>query len=373
MLRKATLLAIALFLCAITANAMEWTLIKVGGRDHVTLDNVAEFYGLGPVHRVGNEFVMNTGQRSLRGSQGSVEFFINGLKFNLSYPIAESGSSLLVSRMDLTKVIEPVLRPQRIQGAERVDTIVLDAGHGGHDNGAYSQYGWEKDFTLDVVGRARILLQQAGYKVALTRSTDTFVPLYDRVRYANQFKDALFISIHFNSGGAAATGLETYTLAPRGVPSMMADGPRISDLDPCPGHANDAENMALATATHAAMVVRSRMFDRGIKRARFVVIRDIVIPGVLVEGGFLSNIYDARLIATPAYRQQMASCVLQAVQNYRRAVGTQSTAEMAARRSAEPRVEFSTRRDGVDGGGAGLNSDAQFSTEPTVITGPVRN
>ena len=373
MLRKATLLAIALFLCAITANAMEWTLIKVGGRDHVTLDNVAEFYGLGPVHRVGNEFVMNTGQRSLRGSQGSVEFFINGLKFNLSYPIAESGSSLLVSRMDLTKVIEPVLRPQRIQGAERVDTIVLDAGHGGHDNGAYSQYGWEKDFTLDVVGRARILLQQAGYKVALTRSTDTFVPLYDRVRYANQFKDALFISIHFNSGGAAATGLETYTLAPRGVPSMMADGPRISDLDPCPGHVNDAENMALATATHAAMVVRSRMFDRGIKRARFVVIRDIVIPGVLVEGGFLSNIYDARLIATPAYRQQMASCVLQAVQNYRRAVGTQSTAEMAARRSAEPRVEFSTRRDGVDSGSAGLNSGAQFSTEPTVITGPSQN
>jgi len=347
---------------------MDWTLINVGGRDHVTLDNVAEFYGLGKLRRVGNDFVMNTGQRSLRGAQGSVDFFINGLKFNLSYPIAESGGVLLVSRMDLTKVIEPVLRPQRIQGAEKVDTIVLDAGHGGYDNGAYSQYGWEKDFTLDVVARAKMLLQQAGYKVALTRSSDTFVPLYDRVRFANQFKNALFISIHFNSGGAAATGLETYTLAPRGVPSMMADGPRISDLDPCAGHANDAENMALATATHAAMVLRSRMFDRGIKRARFVVIRDIVIPGVLVEGGFLSNIYDARLIATPAYREQMASCVLQAVQNYRRAVGTQTSGEMAAGRSTEPRVEFSIRRDGIGSGSTGVGSDAQFSTQPTVIT-----
>jgi N-acetylmuramoyl-L-alanine amidase len=368
MLRRAIFLVIALVWCAVTANAMDWTLIKVGGRDHVTMDNVAEFYGLGKVRRVGNDFIMSAGQRSLRGAEGSVEFFINGLKFNLSYPIAESGSQLLVSRMDLTKVIEPVLRPQRIQGAESVDTVVLDAGHGGHDNGAYSQWGWEKDFTLDVVIRARTLLQQAGYKVAMTRSSDTFVPLYDRVRYANQFKNAVFISIHFNSGGAAATGLETYTLAPRGVPSMMADGPRISDLDPCAGQINDAENMALATATHAAMVVRSRMFDRGIKRARFVVIRDIVIPGVLVEGGFLSNVYDARLISTPAYRQQMASCVLQAVQNYRRAVGPQSSAQMTARSYAEPRVEFSTRRDGIDSGSAAINGGSQFSTQPTVIT-----
>ena len=81
--------------------------------------------------------------------------------------------------------------------------------------------------------------------------------------------------------------------------------------------------MALATAMHAAMVVRSRMWDRGIKRARFVVIRDITIPGVLVEGGFQSNITDARLIALPAYRQQMAESIMKAVHNYRRAVGTQ--------------------------------------------------
>jgi N-acetylmuramoyl-L-alanine amidase len=148
---------------------------------------------------------------------------------------------------------------------------------------------------------------------------------------------------------------------------MMADGPRISDLDPCRGHKNDAENMALATATHAAMVVRSRMFDRGIKRARFVVIRDIDIPGVLVEGGFLSNILDSRYIASPAYRQQMASCVLQAVQNYRRAVGTVSSGEMAARRFAEPRVEFSPGSSSV-GMGSSRVGDAQFSTQPTVIT-----
>ncbi len=339
-MRRAFAIGFALFLCGIVPSFASWTLMKISGRDHVPLEDVAEFYGLGALRRVGNDAMMEMGPRSLKGTAKSVEFYINRLKFNLSYPIAEHDGRLWISRMDLTKVLEPVLRPSKIKGAESIDTIVLDAGHGGHDKGATCSFGYEKDFSLDVARRARLLLTQAGYKVVMTRSTDIFIPLHERVRYANQYSNALFISIHFNSGGQG-TGLETYTLAPRGVPSMMADGPRIGDLDPCPGHANDAQNIALATATHAAMVIRSRMFDRGIKRARFVVIRDITIPGVLVEGGFLSNSYDARLIATPAYRQQMASSLLQAVQNYRRAVGTQ-LGDVVARHVEGPRVETNT-------------------------------
>jgi N-acetylmuramoyl-L-alanine amidase len=250
--------------------------------------------------------------------------------------------------MDLVKVIEPVLRPSKIKGAETVDTIVLDPGHGGHANGAYSPYGWEKQYALDVCNRARMLFLQAGLKVYMTRTNDTFVSLEDRVKFANRFDNALFISVHFNSGGAG-TGLETYTLAPRGVPSMMADGPRVSDLQECPGNARDAENMALATATHAAMVVRSKMYDRGIKRARFVVIRDITIPGVLIEGGFLSNSHDAKLIATPEYRQGMATSIFQAVQNYRRAVAPQAP-QIAAKIAPAPRVD--------------TGSDAPAVTEP---------
>jgi N-acetylmuramoyl-L-alanine amidase len=239
------------------------------------------------------------------------------------------------------------------KNAELIDTIILDPGHGAHDKGAASTFGYEKDFTLDVANRTRLLLLQAGYNVYLTRTTDTFVPLEARARMASKFDNALFISIHFNSGGAG-TGLETYSLAPRGVPSMMADGPRISDLEVCPGNARDAENMALATATHAALVVRSKMYDRGIKRARFVVIRDITIPGVLIEGGFLSNAYDAKLIATPAYRQQMASCIVQAIGNYRRAVAPQFDS-MHARLQVVPRVDTS-----------GIS--APTGVQPTIVT-----
>lgn len=336
-MRRVLLIAAALLFAVPAWAATEWKLQKHQGRDYVSFENVADFYGLADIRRVSNTVSMSLGSRSLRGQANSAEFFINNLKFILSYPVVEIGGRLCVSRMDLVKVIEPVLRPSKIKGAELIDTIVLDPGHGGHANGAHSPYGYEKTFALDVANRARMLFMQAGLKVQMTRSTDTFVSLDERVKFANKFPTALFISVHFNSGGAG-TGLETYTLAPRGVPSMMADGPRVSDLELCPGNINDAENMALATATHAALVVRSKMYDRGIKRARFVVIRDIKIPGVLIEGGFLSNSYDAKIIANSAYRQQMAQSIFQAVQNYRRALAPQSM-QVASQSRNEPNAQ----------------------------------
>lgn len=302
-------------------RAGDWTLIKHDGRDHVTLQNVAEFYNLGTLTRAGNHGLsLGAGARSLRGAVGSNELYINNLKFILSYPIAEANGRPIVSRMDLTKVIEPVMRPSRIKNAAPIDTVVLDPGHGGHDNGAASPWGNEKTYALDVALRAKSLLEAHGLKVQMTRTNDTFIPLEGRVRFANKFRNALFIAIHFNSGGSGS-GIETYTLAPRGVPSMMADGPSVSDLNPCAGNIRDAENMALACAAHASLIVHSQLYDRGIKRARFVVIRDITIPGVLIEGGFLSNGNDARRIATVQYRESMARCIDAAVQAYRAAVG----------------------------------------------------
>lgn len=317
----------------------EWTLYRLDGRDYVTMDNVAEFYGLGSMQRTSAKgYTCGAGQRRFRCEINSKEFFINDLKFILSYPVLEHLGEACISRMDLTKLIEPVMRPSRIKGAEVVKTVVLDAGHGGHDNGAWSPYGHEKQFTLDVVYRAKKLLEMQGYRVVLTRSSDTFIPLYDRARIANRHDNAIFISVHFNSGGAG-TGLETYTLAPRGVPSMMADGPSVNDLVQSPGNVNDPQNTALATATHAAQVVRTKLYDRGIKRARFVVLRETTIPAVLLEGGFLSNSYDAKIIAMPEYRQQMATSIVTAVNNYRRAVGG-SGPEVAGQPGTAPQVRL---------------------------------
>ncbi len=361
-MRWTRLTLLVAFVCLRSAFAGDWNVIKCGGRDYLSLDNISQFYGLGGINRVSNALSLGSPGHGLRCSVGSNEFYINNLKFILSYPVVEERGELLVSRMDLTKVIEPVLRPSRIRNAGLIDTIVLDPGHGGDDNGAAGLWGNEKNFSLDVACRAKDLLMGQGFQVKMTRSTDVFIPLEERVRFANQFRNALFISIHFNSGDGGASGLETYTLAPRGVPSMAADGPSLSDMQMCAGNAEDSENMALATAAHASLVYHLQLYDRGIKRARFVVIRDITIPGVLIEGGFLTNSGDSRKIASSEYRQQMANCILAAVQNYRAAVGNRlPVPAMAGIHS----LELRNLAESLDAPGAGASSRP---AEPLVIT-----
>ncbi len=300
-----------------------WDLHKVNGRDYITLQNIADFYKFTGRTVSGKKVKLTAGRRSLQMELNTKVLHINGLKFLLSYPVVERNGKVLVSRMDLSKLIEPVLRPSKIAGAENIRTVILDPGHGGHDSGAKGNWGKEKDFNLDVAKRTRDILVRKGYRVEMTRKDDRFIPLQRRAQFASKFSNAVFVSIHFNSSrNRAATGVETFVLAPRGVPSFAQNGPRVSDFQLCKGNALDAENMALATAMHASMIRRLRMPDRGIKRARFLVIREVEIPGVLVEGGFLSNARDARMVASSNYRQQMAYSIVEAIGNYRKAVGS---------------------------------------------------
>ena len=303
---------------------MTWSPVQFSGRDYLPLEQVGRFYGMGTVQRAGKECLLGAGERTLRGAVDSTDFFISRIKCVLSYPLAEVGSSVCISRLDLVKLIEPVLRPFKIDGAERVETIVLDAGHGGSDRGAVGRLGDEKTFTLDVAMRTGQLLSRAGYKVVFTRTSDEFVSLEERVQVANRLSRALFISVHFNSGGSGS-GVETFALSPRGVPSMSNEGARLADFGVYPGNSRDPENTAWATAAHAAMIARCGMIDRGIKRARFYVIRESNLPSVLIEGGFLSHSEDMQRIASPWYRQQLAGSILEAVRNYRRAVGGSMT------------------------------------------------
>jgi N-acetylmuramoyl-L-alanine amidase len=309
-----------LFLFTCQALAFEWTLVKHDGRDYVPIEEVAKFYSFTQVTYSDDNINLEGATLRMLGGVNSRELYLNGLKFILSFPIIRADDRILLSRMDLSKLVEPVLRPAKIL-AKPVRTLVLDAGHGGFDQGAQSILGKEKDFALDVVQRARDLLLKAGFNVRLTRSADVFVPLEDRAAFANRQSAAVFVSVHFNAGAREdAEGLETYSLAPRGVPSTNSLNLTLSDLQPCIGNTRDPENIALATAMHAALITRVGGSDRGIKRARFIVLRDSNIPGVLIEGGFLTNPQDRVRIATPIYRQLLAQAILQGILSYNRAL-----------------------------------------------------
>jgi len=316
-----SVLTLFLLLCGLSSGLAEWHVVQRDGRRYVPIGDVATFYKMGRNVSQGGRFRLFAAGRSIEGGAGGRDVLINGVKYVLCFPIVSDGGQTYISTMDVVKIIEPILRPQKIQNASAVRTVVLDAGHGGYDSGARGPLGAEKDATLDVVLRAKKLFEAAGYQVKCTRTTDVFVPLEDRASFANRNLNAIFVSVHFNkSNTGGGTGLETYCLAPRGVPSMDEENLRYSDFVQYPGHARDPENIALATAVHAALIRRLGLTDRGIKRARFVVIKNLTIPGILVEGGFMSGAPDYQMINTADYRQRLAQCIVDGVTRYKQAV-----------------------------------------------------
>lgn len=312
-----------LFTWASLAQA-EWTTIMCDNRRYVSIEDVADFYKMNRPVSNGQTFRISAQGRSIEGRPGAKELLINGVKYVLCFPMYSREGKTLISAMDVVKIIEPIMRPQKIASSGTVNTVVLDAGHGGHDSGARGPLGTEKDATLDVVLRTKKLLLANGYQVRCTRTTDVFIPLEERAAFANRIPNSIFVSIHFNkSNTGGGTGLETYCLAPRGVPSMDEENLSYSDFQLHPGHARDPENVALATTVHASMIRSLGLPDRGIKRARFLVIKNIKVPGILVEGGFMSGQDDMRKIASPEYRQRMAQCIFEGINRYKQAVSGQ--------------------------------------------------
>lgn len=331
-------LALVFSFAVCRASAFNWTILKENGRDYIPLTDLARFYDFNTTEVTNGVCTLNCTAVHFQCASGSRDLFLNGLKFILSLPILDIQGTLCISRLDLAKLVDPVLRPTKIS-ASPVRTVVIDPGHGGTDSGARGMLGNEKDYTLDVALRAADLFTRAGFNVRMTRSSDVYVPLESRALFASFQPDAVFLSIHFNYGmGPTAEGVETYCLAPRGVPSTNDLGLTFADFEECTGNVRDPENIALATAIHASLITRLVVPDRGVKRARFLVLRNNAIPGVLVEGGFLTNPRDALRVASPAYRELLADAIVRGVMSYNRAIARGSLRPPAAISAKPPPV-----------------------------------
>ncbi len=300
------------------ANA-GWQIVKIGGRDYITGESMHQFYHFSSYKVEGNHVWFRSNNLILKGTIGSQELLINNIKFILSYPVQESGGRALFSRIDLCKLIDPVLRPTYITDADPFDTVVVDAGHGGHDAGARGVYGFEKDFALKMAEVLKSELIRRGFKVVMTRTNDTFITLSGRVAVANALPNSIFLSLHFNSGGSAASGIETFALTPQGSSASLERGGGYN-AGGVTGNSHDSANIALATAVHAMVISKFKFVDRGIKRAQWSVLTGCKRPGILFEGGFVTNSNECRLIASDTYRQSVSSSIADAIVNYRTAL-----------------------------------------------------
>src|SRR5437016_2535624 len=322
-IRLKRLLALVFLSVFIVSNlvfaADDWQIIKVSGHDYLSVDNISKFYGLtAKIMPAGEKMQLETVRSPLEFVRDSREVMINGARSWLCFPVIEHDGKFLVSRTDLSKTIEPLLRPQRVPNAGKVETVVLDPGHGGHDKGALSRYGSEKDFALDVARTLRPLLQAKGLRVIMTREGDYFVPLEVRAQIANAARNSIFVSIHFNATNddPNATGFEIFSFTPRGAPSTSDDSVTRNSLSMQAGSQVDAQSMALSACVYHSLLGHIPEFDRGIKRARFAVLRLTKVPAVLIEGGFLTERGESKLIATKEWRARLAHAIGVGIESY---------------------------------------------------------
>src|SRR5207249_2074921 len=303
-----------------TFAASDWEIIKVSGHDYLSVDNISRFYGLpAGVAAAGEKSQLDAVKNPLEFVSGSREAMINGARSWLCFPLIEQDGKYLVSRTDVAKTIEPLVRPHRVPNVGKVDTVVLDPGHGGHDKGQVSRYGAEKEFALDVARKLRPLLQAKGLRVIMTREGDYFVPLEVRAKIANAARNSIFVSIHFNATNddPNATGFEIFSFTPRGAPSTSDGTVAASSVNMQPGSAVDAQSLALSACIYHSVLGHLREYDRGIKRARFAVLRLTKVPAVLIEGGFLTERGESKLISNKDWRARLAGAIGIGIENYR--------------------------------------------------------
>jgi N-acetylmuramoyl-L-alanine amidase len=275
------------------------------------------------------------------------------LKQQLPTPPAVSPSARTASNVDLVQSLTRTL-------GLKVNRIVIDAGHGGHDQGTAGPGGLlEKDLVLDVALRlGKMIQQRMGAEVIYTRSDDTFVPLEERTAIANRSHADLFLSIHANSSPAAdVAGIETYYLNFTNSPEAMTVAARenaasdksvfqLKDLiQKISLHDKLEESKQFADNVQNAMQafnVKSfpTAHNRGVRKAPFVVLIGASMPSVLTEIGFLTNAKQERLLARPEYREKVAEALFRGVHGYTQ---TLSHFEMASGRPAVARETLGTR------------------------------
>ena len=252
------------------------------------------------------------------------------------YQSLDPNKIVITLRTPLGEIDEHI---QDVKERWRLDTVVLDAGHGGKDPGAIGKYGTkEKDVALDITKRAGNLLEKSGIKVVYTRDEDVFIPLLDRTKIANDSNGKLFVSIHANANkNRKVQGFETFLLRPGKSQDAIEVASRensVINLEEFTDKYEELTGEALIMATMAQSMFMKESEDlasiiqmeldkrlntpnRGVKQAGFYVLIGASMPNALVEVGFISNPSEEKKLREKAHKQKIAEAIYQAIKHFK--------------------------------------------------------
>ncbi len=295
-----------------TRDGTGFSIRYLAGRKYYRASDIARYFGM--------KLYGDGARYELRGAAGRMVFTpqkrfgsFNGTVLTYDFAPAVLGGALYVSAADFENHLQPFLNNRSLR-AVGVRTILLDPGHGGADRGAAGARFTEKSLTLQVALKVKAELEKMGYRVLMTRVNDRALSLSQRAGAANYAKADMLISIHMNAAGnRSVRGIETFALTAPGAPSSGSEKVLYNRYL---GNGALANSAALAWSVQNAMIRATGASDRGVKRARFVVLRETRCPAILIECGFISNRADENLLGSAAYREKLANAIAQGIRNY---------------------------------------------------------
>ena len=282
-------------------------------RRFVLLQDVAKYYGM-KITYLAKGLQMKSPRDTVNLQYKKRIATVNKTNMYLTHAPLVKGAMVYLDENDFFLVIDPVIRNAPLW-KHTVKTILVDAGHGGKDQGAPGVNKLlEKDLTLQMANKLAARLRKAGYKVLMTRTNDTTLTLQQRAALCEKHKPHLFISIHCNAVKNKKTnGVETFAMTPRGAASTSDKKPGRSTG---PGNSYDKNNYRLAYEVQKKLVQGTKSPDRGVKHARFFVLRKAICPGILVETGFITHPKEGLNLSKSSYQEKIIASIVSGINSY---------------------------------------------------------
>ena len=242
---------------------------------------------------------------------------VNRVSVYLTHPPILRGALVYLDEKDFLQGIDPLIRNAPLW-KHPVKTILLDPGHGGRDQGAPGAGGLlEKNITLSLGHKLAFQLRKCGYRVFMTRIGDSNLTLQQRVLMCENLKPDLYISIHCNAVKNRRTmGIETYAATPQGAASTSDSKPVLTASA---GNSFNRNNYRLAYEVHKNLLAFTQAPDRGVRHARFFVIRNAVCPAILIETGFVTHPREGPLLNNAAYQAKLVNGIVSGIMAYAKA------------------------------------------------------
>ena len=286
------------------------------GARFALVQDIARFYGMSISYTRNGVFL-----RSRRDTV-SLQYdkrlaVVNRVSVYLTHPPILRGALVYLDEKDFLQGIDPLIRNAPLW-KHPVRTILLDPGHGGKDQGAPGVGGLlEKNITLSLGHKLALLLRKCGYRVFMTRIGDSNLTLQQRVLMCENLKPDLYVSIHCNAVKNRRTmGIETYATTPQGAASTSDSKPVLTASA---GNSFNRNNYRLAYEVHKNLLAFTQAPDRGVRHARFFVIRNAVCPAILIETGFVTHPKEGPLLNNAAYQAKLVSGIVSGIMAYAKA------------------------------------------------------